>query len=104
TDITEEKDINWDWDMKRRLVNWKVNPWIEYSDTLPWKNTEQFQIARMIEKSKLPETEKIVRLENIPEHPNVKDETYRLFPTCKRGRKACVSQEIIQQIVSLKGK
>jgi hypothetical protein len=94
--------INWTWDMKRRLVNWSVNPWTDYSDTVPWKNKDQFILARMIRDAPLDDLTKQDKLDRIPDIPNVKEEAEMLFPACKRGRKSTIGKEIVGRAIALK--
>ncbi len=94
--------ISWTWDMKRRLVNWNVNQWTECSDTVPWKNKDQFILARMIRDAPLDDQTKHDKLAHIPDIPNVKEEAEMLFPACKRGRKPSIGQAIVERAMELK--
>lgn len=80
TSTTKITNIRCEWDMKRRLKNWRVNPWTGYSETEPWKNADQYVLARLIRDGELPEDEKIRRLEAIPEDPDLEAAYTELYP------------------------
>jgi hypothetical protein len=96
--VDKTTNISWLWDMKRRLKNWRVNPWTNYTETTPWKNVKQFVLARLIRDSELSDDEKSRRLEEIPEHPDLGKCCFELYPA---PRPTVVSPERIRQVKEL---
>ena len=84
----ETVKISWGWDMKRRLKNWRVNPWIKYSESEPWMNVDQFRLARLIRDCpKLTDEQKIERYENMPEEIDLKAACFELYPATGRRKR-----------------
>jgi hypothetical protein len=80
--------ISWAWDMKRRLKNWRVNPWIEYTESEPWINVDQFRLARLIRDCpKLTNAQKIGRYETMPEQIDLKAACFELYPATGRRKR-----------------
>jgi len=90
-------NISWYWDMKRRLKNWRMNPWIEYSETMPWRNSDQYVLARLIRDSELSDDEKTRRYESIPEHPDLAAECFALYP----APRPTIPRERIERVMAL---
>jgi hypothetical protein len=102
SDYVRGTEIDWKWDMKRKLVDWKVNLWTNFSETRPWKNKEQFLLARMIKQSRLDEEEKTGELQQIPDFVDLSKEARRLYPPSKRGRKERISTEIVERAQTIR--